>query len=226
MTITGCMLTFYKTTPAVIFWHTMNQGFNALANYTNRNASAEMSDETLAVACVSATAAGVSSALIFNKIIASTPALAGGMMGRFVPLLAVATANGVNIPLMRQSEIKNGIHISTLEGEEVGASGNAATAAIKQVIPSRIAMAAPAMVMTPLIMSRLEKTATLIKNPWLKAPATVLLTGFALSFSTPACCALFPQRASIATADLEPDLREKLSKSHPGVNTFYYNKGL
>jgi hypothetical protein len=34
-------------------------------------------------------------------------------------------------------------------------------------------MAIPGMVIPPLVMSRLEKTATLIKNPWLKAPLTV-----------------------------------------------------
>lgn len=34
-------------------------------------------------------------------------------------------------------------------------------------------MAAPGMIIPPLIMSKLEKTAAFIKNPWLKAPVTV-----------------------------------------------------
>ena len=69
-------------------------------------------------------------------------------------------------------------------------------------------MAVPAMFIPPVVMSRLEKTATFIKNPWLKAPATVLLTGFCLTFSTPLCCALFPQKASIQLKDLDPELQQ------------------
>ena len=100
--------------------------------------------------------------------------------------------------------MKNGISIETEDGRAAGASTNAATAALAQVIPSRVGMAAPAMFVPPLIMSRLERTAAFIKNPWLKAPVTVLLTGACLTFSTPLCCALFPQKSSIDFKDLEP----------------------
>ena len=69
-------------------------------------------------------------------------------------------------------------HVSNYQdGNDVGKSGNAAKGAIKQVIPARIMMASPAMFVPPLIMSKLEKASFLIKNPWLKAPTTVLVTG-------------------------------------------------
>jgi len=206
MVITGCMMTFYKSTPAVVFWQTVNQTFNAIVNYTNRNASAGVTNEQLGVAYVCATSASVATALGFNKLIASSPTLSAGIIGRLVPLFAVAAANCVNIPLMRQQEIKNGISIENERGETVGYSSKAAIAAITQVVPSRVGMAAPAMFIPPVLMSMLEKTKTFVKNPWLKAPATVLLTGMCLTFSTPLCCALFPQRASIDIKDIEPSL--------------------
>jgi sideroflexin-1/3 len=226
MTITGCMMTFYKTTPAVVFWQTMNQAFNCIANYTNRNASAPVTNEQLATAAAGATSAGVFTALSFNKLIASNPALSQGIVGRLVPLLAVAAANCANIPLMRGQEVKNGIGISLDDGTEVGKSGNAAIAAISQVIPSRIAMAVPGMFIPPVIMNMAEKTKMYIKNPWLKAPTTVLLTGLCLTFSTPLCCAMFPQKATIAAKDLEPELQKSLAVKYPNIQTYYYNKGL
>ena len=52
------------------------------------------------MAYAAATTASVGTALAFNRMIASRPALAAGIVGRLVPLAAVAAANCVNIPLM------------------------------------------------------------------------------------------------------------------------------
>lgn len=226
MFITGCMMTFYKSIPAVIFWQTANQSFNAIVNYTNRNASVGVTNEQLGTAYVGATTASVATALAFNKMIASSPTLSAGFIGRLVPLMAVAAANCVNIPMMRQQEIKNGIFVETADGKLVGSSPNAATAAVAQVIPCRIGMAIPGMFVPPVVMSKLEKTAMFIKNPWLKAPATVLLTGIMLTAATPLGCAVFPQKAEIQLQDLEPNLQEVAKSKYPGIQTFYYNKGL
>ena len=81
------------------------------------------------------------------------------------------------------------------------------------------------MFIPPLVMSRLEKTATFVKNPWMKAPVTVLLTGLMLTGATPLGCAIFPQKAEILVTDLEPNL-QKLAADKFSGKRFYYNKGL
>ena len=66
-------------------------------------------------------------------------------MARYVPFAAVAAANCINIPLMRQSEILHGIRVYSESGEELGMSKRAAYTSIVQVTASRITMAAPGM---------------------------------------------------------------------------------
>jgi len=56
-------------------------------------------------------------------------------------------------------------------------------------------------------MNALERKKALAKIPWANAPLQVVLCGFCLTFATPMCCALFPQKASIAVSDLEADLK-------------------
>lgn len=145
MIITGCMMTFYRSTPAVIFWQFMNQTFNSIVNYTNRNASTGVSQNQLLQAYAAASTASVATALGLNKWVAKHPKLSNGIVGRLVPFVAVAAANCVNIPLMRQVELLDGIEVETDDGEKIGKSKRAAAEAVTQVVPSRILMAAPGM---------------------------------------------------------------------------------
>ena len=58
----------------------------------------------IATSYVAATSGALVTALGLNAMVKHAPPL----IGRFVPFCAVAAANCVNIPLMRQLELKNG----------------------------------------------------------------------------------------------------------------------
>ncbi|XP_070790054.1 sideroflexin-1 isoform X2 [Pituophis catenifer annectens] len=210
------------TTPAVVFWQWINQSFNAIVNYTNRSGDAPINVSQLGTAYVSATTGAVATALGLNALTKHVSPL----IGRFVPFAAVAAANCINIPLMRQRELKYGIPITDENGNRLGESSKAAQQAIVQVVISRILMAAPGMAIPPFIMNTLEKKAFLKRFPWMSAPIQVGLVGFCLVFATPLCCALFPQKSSMSVTRLEPELQAKIKEMSPELDRVYFNKGL
>ncbi|KAG7255613.1 hypothetical protein CRUP_036544, partial [Coryphaenoides rupestris] len=222
MSITGSMLTFYRTTPAVVFWQWVNQSFNAVVNYTNRSGDAPLTVNQLGAAYVSATTGAVLTALGFKSLATRLPPI----MGRFVPFVAVAAANCINIPFMRQRELKYGIPVTDENDNRLGESPVAAKQAILQVIVSRIGMAVPAMAIPPVIMNTLEKKAFMKRFPVLNAPVQVGLVGLCLVFATPLCCALFPQKSSMRVSSLETELQERIRQISPQTSIVFFNKGL
>ncbi|XP_039262802.2 sideroflexin-1-like [Styela clava] len=222
MTITGCMMTFYRTTPAVICWQWINQSFNAVVNYTNRSGDAPISNKRLMASYMAATTGAVGTALSLNSLVKKLPSL----IGRFVPFCAVAAANCINIPMMRSNELTDGIPVTTETGERIGNSKAAANKAIVQVVFSRIGMAVPGMVIPPLFMNKWSKGPFLKKYPMMAAPVQVALVGICLVFATPLCCALFPQQSSIAVTNLEENLQKELKRRGVASEYVYFNKGL
>nr|XP_054765652.1 sideroflexin-1-like [Lytechinus pictus] len=221
MCITGCMLTFYRTTPAVLFWQWFNQSFNAVVNYTNRSGDSPIPVSQLGKSYVLATTGAVGTAIGLNMLVKSAPAI----IGRMVPFAAVAAANCINIPMMRSAELSNGIR-SLANGNRVGNSKKAAKSAITQVVISRICMAMPGMLIPPFIMNQLDKGTFLKRYPYLNAPIQVSLVGLMLLFATPLCCALFPQKSSLPVRSLEEDIQANIQKRGGGIDRVYFNKGL
>ncbi|KAM9068746.1 sideroflexin-3 isoform 1-T1 [Sarcophilus harrisii] len=222
MIISGCMLTFHKNIAAVIFWQWVNQSFNAVVNYSNRSGDATVTEKQLATAYLSATTGAVVTAVGLKSLTKHLPSL----VSRFIPFTAVAAANCINIPLMRQREMVVGIPVTDEAGYKLGYSTKAAQLGIFQVVTSRIGMLIPPLTIIPLLMNVLEKKDFLKRRPWLLGPLQVGLVGFCLLFSTPLCCALFPQKSSISVNRLEPELRAKIKKQSPNMEVVYFNKGL
>lgn len=128
--------------------------------------------------------------------------------------------------MMRSDEFTNGITLLDENGNKVGASTKVAKSAVAQVVVSRVLMATPYMVLTPLIMNKIDKTAWYKARPWVNAPIQTAICGFILLFSTPLCCAIFPQLSSVAVSDLEPEVRQKIESLPSAPSVVYYNKGL
>uniref|UniRef100_A0A9J2PH05 Sidoreflexin n=1 Tax=Ascaris lumbricoides TaxID=6252 RepID=A0A9J2PH05_ASCLU len=219
MIITGGLLTCYQRLPGLVFWHWTNQSFNALVNWTNRSGDSKITNMGLLRAYCAATGGAVTAALGLNACVKNFHPL----INRLVPFIAIAVANAINIPLMRSIELQKGIDVAEENGRKLGVSRKVAFIAIAEVTISRIAMAAPYMVLTPIVAHYMMKKPWYASRRWVNAIFQTALCGAVLAFSTPMCCALFPQWSSIEVNKLEKNLQESIAKQTAIV---YYNKGL
>ncbi|VDK67590.1 unnamed protein product [Onchocerca ochengi] len=228
----GAMMLWYKSTRAVVFWQWANQSFNALVNYTNRNAQSPLSKRDLLVAYTSAVTGALTVAVGLKNYLAKRAF--SPQFQRFVPLAAVAIANAINIPLTRQNELLNGLPVTNETGHVVAKSKLAACKAVSLVVFSRNVIVTPSMLLIPLIMNALEKRKWYTNRAkLLNIPVQLLLTFFLYGSMIPVGCALFPQINSVKTTTLmryEPatyeELKRHMGKNMPTTQHVFFNKGL
>uniref|UniRef100_A0A4W2HH70 Sideroflexin 5 n=1 Tax=Bos indicus x Bos taurus TaxID=30522 RepID=A0A4W2HH70_BOBOX len=139
----------------------------------------------------------------------------------FMPFRMSASANICNVVLMRYGELEEGIDVLDGDGNLVGSSKIAARHALLETALTRVVLPMPILVLPPIVMSMLEKTALLQARPRLLLPVQSLVCLAAFGLALPLAISLFPQMSEIETSQLEPEIAQATSS-----RTVVYNKGL
>ncbi|KAI5944055.1 sideroflexin-5 isoform X2 [Manis javanica] len=213
-----------QTLASTVFWQWLNQSHNACVNYANRNATKPSPVSKFIQGYLGAVISAVSIAVGLNVLVQKankfTPATRL-LVQRFVPFPAVASANICNVVLMRYGELEEGIDVLDGDGNLVGSSKIAARHALLETALTRVVLPMPILVLPPIVMSMLEKTALLQARPRLLLPVQSLVCLAAFGLALPLAISLFPQMSEIETSQLEPEIARATSS-----RTVVYNKGL
>ncbi|CAB5192654.1 unnamed protein product [Rhizophagus irregularis] len=177
---------------SIIFWQWTNQSINVAINYSNANKTIEMSLKETAIAYISAVTTSCGLAVGLTQAVPRLKFLkpsVRGVLTRLIPFVAVASA-----------------------GISLGKSKKAGASAVGQVAISRVLTLAPVLTIPPFVLSQLEKTNLLKKNPRLSIPFNFGIITITLMSALPLAIAAFPQKAVIDPMKLEQqfwDLKDK-----------------
>ncbi|KAJ3209196.1 Sideroflexin-5 [Dinochytrium kinnereticum] len=214
---------------SIVFWQWINQSVNVAFNYCNANKTTEMNMTETAYAYGTAVASSCTIALGLNQWVNRLKGWSPGALSlvkRAVPFTAVAAAGTLNVFLMRQKELTEGIAIQDQNGVIVGKSKIAGWDAVGQVAVSRVATSFPAVFLPGLVMSQLEKTKFLQSNPRLAMPLNLGVICGSLMAALPCAVAIFPQMASISVDKLEPEFRGLVDGNGQPIRNLFFNRGL
>ncbi|KAF5919279.1 hypothetical protein HPG69_016621 [Diceros bicornis minor] len=112
-----------------------------------------------------------------------------------------SSANICNVVLMRYGELEEGIDVLDGDGNLVGSSKIAARHALLETALTRVVLPMPILVLPPIVMSVLEKTALLQARPRLLLPVQSLVCLAAFGLALPLAISLFPQMSEAMKAN-------------------------
>jgi tricarboxylate carrier len=223
-----CAMILANSTSTTVLAQWLNQTYNALHYYANRNASNDDTTEQRIAAYVGATASSVVASLGIRRWAKRLGnASYAPVVARLGPFAAVAAADLLNLSIMRQSEYLKGVHVYDENGDYVGKSKRCGALAVSSCIAGRIFAAAPILIVPPLIVQRLETKPWMVRRPWLKLPILLTLVGSAIQFSVPLTFGLFRQTAQLPVQYLEPEfVGARRQRDGHLVSVVTYNKGI
>lgn len=218
-----------QSTTALLFWSWVNQSQNALVNYFNRNASSEMSNETMmksyGIAVGSALTVAFGLATFIQK--RYDPVVAKKLMS-FVAFPSAIVASSINCYIVRSPEIDTGVSLVDSNGKDVlpgEKSFEAARRGVNSTTLSRAIVQAPVYFLPPVLI-RTVFSGFVAANPAMTVPLTTYLLLVSFGVGLPSTLAIFPQMSEIRPEEAEEkfhNLRDATGKLYEAL---YYNKGL
>jgi hypothetical protein len=221
-----------KQTPLnLILWQGINQTYNALWNYSNRNASAPFSNKEFGQAYSLAMSSSIGVALCtrFLLNLCSKGGAAGPkqrVLNSVVSMTASAVAGFLNLMFIRQNELKKGVDIKNPRTmESVGVSKLAAKKAVFSSAKTRSAVSVNLFIGAAGLMYAAQKFLGKQKKP-VMIFVELTVCAFCLFYSLPISLALYPPVLTTNSKSLEPDFHNIIDTDGQIINNFIFNKGL
>eukprot|EP00009_Paramoeba_aestuarina_P008310 CAMPEP_0201507046 /NCGR_PEP_ID=MMETSP0161_2-20130828/845_1 /ASSEMBLY_ACC=CAM_ASM_000251 /TAXON_ID=180227 /ORGANISM="Neoparamoeba aestuarina, Strain SoJaBio B1-5/56/2" /LENGTH=327 /DNA_ID=CAMNT_0047901317 /DNA_START=18 /DNA_END=1001 /DNA_ORIENTATION=+ len=213
-----------------VFGHWLNQSYNAAVNYSNRNASSPISNQTLVQAY---TGAVVSSCSIGLGATALTRRMGSSGFGALLvraslPFIALVAAGCANVLLIRKTELQEGIMLRDEDGNEYGKSLQAGKIGLGKCCLARLIWNAPIMLCMPLILSRVTMLPIVARggNSRKLLVENIAYIGSIFAFVPPGLAA-FPQIDRLEASQLEEKYQNIISPTtNRPITSFLYNRGL
>ena len=225
------MISFQRTMTQVMFFQWLNQSYNALLNYSHRNATAPLKDKDIVISYGAAVSAsclvGITARKLANKFSSSSQSLARQRFASAgVAVLSMAIAGSLNLILMRHGELTKGIHISDHEGKDLGLSKLTAKKAVLNSALTRVALPVPNVIVIPTFFWMIEKLGVKLRSSRGIIAADLIAVAIQLYFALPLSLGLFRQNMSSSVSTVEQPF--SLAKDSHGklIDTIYFNKGL
>ena len=216
-----------RTPAQTVLAQTANQVYNAAHYWANRNATNEEPNVRVLASFTAATVSSVSAALALQRVAGRSTGVLSVVLRRISPFVAVATADLLNLSIMRSNEWLRGVTIRTDDGTELGQSRRAGALAVGSCIASRVMAAAPVLLSSSFAMHVVESY-TGVRGPlsWMRLPIALGVAGTAIVIAVPLTFGFFRQDARVNVSWLEPEFRQCKDKSGGLVHHVWYHKGL
>ncbi|XP_029342262.1 sideroflexin-2-like [Acyrthosiphon pisum] len=193
--IVGVLLSQLTKNYSSYVWHGLNQSYDSLVNFTNRNGDTKFiptNQFRFGISILAATATSTLAAFHIERFLLSK--ICHPILYRFVPLITFAGASFINVPIIRHNEIIDGVRIYDCNKEKVGYSRFAGLKGIGETIVTRIIMLAPGVVLIQYLEDVLDnKSCWFRKNKWAHFAFNSIGFGIILIGMLPTACAVFPQ---------------------------------